>query len=385
MAGLISKVFKAKWLLLGIALVLLLVWILRPFLDVFVYGIFVYYITRPIKQWLSRYIKNEGILVSVSLLLLALPLIILIAYTLLVGMSQLMAVVNSYGLTAALPSGPLTNMTTSFSRLQSNVTSGNFTLESVTDITRQDWYQTISGYSGNLPLLQAIAFSTGSTIVDIAFKLFIIFLVGFYMLKEDTHMQRWFAGTFPKLMDEHNRLLPRYASAVDADLQKLFFGNLLSIVFFAIIAAVVFEGLSIFAPVPSLQIPSPILLGILCGAAALIPIVGMWLVAGPLFLYLLINSLIAGTLFTHFGYFLFMILAIFVFVLTIPSFVIQPFMARGQVHSGLLMFAYVLGPLVFGISGLFLGAIVLVLVTHYFGIVVPEMAAEGQESHDFDL
>jgi predicted PurR-regulated permease PerM len=98
-----------------------------------------------------------------------------------------------------------------------------------------------------------------------------------------------------------------------------------------------------------------------------------------------INSLIAGTLFANIGYLLLMFFVIFFVVMTIPSFIIQPYMARGQVHTGLLMFAYILGPLVFGISGLFLGAIVLVLLTHYFGIVVPTIAQDGQENHDFHL
>jgi len=381
-AGLISKVFRAKWLLLGIVLILLLIWILRPFLDVFIYGIFVYYITRPIKRWLGRYIKNEGLLVSVSMLLLALPLIILITYTLLIGVSQLMAVIYSHGLASALPSGPLANLTQSFSGLESSLSSGNFTAQNLTDITHEDWYVMVSGYSGNLPLIQSIVIATGSTVADIIFKLFIIFLVAFYMLKEDAHLQRWFSDNYPGIMAEHNRLLPRYCKAVDADLQKIFFGNLLSIAFFAIIAAVVFEGLSILAPDTSLQIPSPILMGILCGASALIPLIGMWLVVGPVLLYVAGTSLIAGTLFPNIGYFIIMVIVIFLFVQTIPAFVIQPIMARGQVHTGLLMFAYILGPLVFGISGLFLGAIVLVLVTHYFGIVMPEIVRGGHENHD---
>ena len=41
-----------------------------------------------------------------------------------------------------------------------------------------------------------------------------------------------------------------------------------------------------------------------------------------------------------------------------------------------MMFAYILGPIVFGISGLFLSAIVLVLLTHYFMIVVPRLTQD---------
>jgi predicted PurR-regulated permease PerM len=43
------------------------------------------------------------------------------------------------------------------------------------------------------------------------------------------------------------------------------------------------------------------------------------------------------------------------------------------------MFAYIIGPLVFGISGIFLGAIVLVLLTNYFSTVLPELSRARHE------
>ncbi len=61
-----------------------------------------------------------------------------------------------------------------------------------------------------------------------------------------------------------------------------------------------------------------------------------------------------------------MFLFIFIFVTTVPGFVVGPYLARGNVNTGLLMFAYIIGPLVFGITGIFIGAIVLVLLTNYF-------------------
>ncbi len=69
MLGLLQRLYNTKWLIFGVALVALLLWIMQPFLDVFIYAIFLYYITRPIKRWLSQYIKNEGLPVLVSLLL----------------------------------------------------------------------------------------------------------------------------------------------------------------------------------------------------------------------------------------------------------------------------------------------------------------------------
>jgi predicted PurR-regulated permease PerM len=382
MSGLLERVYNAKWLLFGIALVLLLLWIMRPFLDVFVYAIFVYYITRPIKRRLDRHVKNEALSVAVSLVLLALPLILVISYTLLIGLSQLTAVVQDYGLSAAIPASQLANVTEAFAGIQKNVSSGSIDLLNLSAITEQEWYRTISGYSGALPMLQAIAFAAGSTVIDVLFKLFIIFLISFYLLKEDDKIQRWFCSVFPGLVEEHNGVFAKFFRAVDSDLQKIFFGNLISIVIFAIIAAIAYELLSMFAPVPSLQIPSPILLGILTGGSALIPIIGMWLVAGPLLLYLLASSIIAGTFFANIGYFIFMVLFIFIFVLTLPPFFVQPLISRCNVPMGLLMFAYVFGPLVFGITGLFLGAIVLVLLTNYFTVVVPELTRAGSRNHD---
>ena len=372
MPGLLRRLYDAKWLLFGAALILLLLWIMRLFLDVFIYAIFLYYITRPIKRWLSRYIRNEGLQVLISLLLLALPIILVISYTLLTGLSQLMGVVQSHGLTGAVPSGPLANLTATFSGFQQNVTSGHMDWG---NITEQDWFRTLSGYSGSLPTVQAVLLALGGTVADIVFKAFIIFFIAFALLKDDRRIKEWFEKTFPFLLEEHNGLFRRYMNGVDADLQKIFFSNLLSIVFFAVIAVVAYNLLNLFAPA-SMQIPSPILLGILTGVAALIPIVGMWLVVGPLTVYLIVSSLVAGAFFTNIGYFIFMFLFIFIFVTTLPGFVVGPYLARGNVNTGLLMFAYIIGPLVFGITGIFIGAIVLVMLTNYFRHVVPEFSRE---------
>ena len=370
MPSFLQRLYSAKWLIFGVALILLLLWIMQRFLDVFVYAIFLYYITRPIKRWLSKYIRNESLQVLVALLLLALPVILVISYTLLVGLSQIMGIAQSYGFAGMIPSGTLANLTSAFSALRQSWSNGQFEW---TNITQQGWFQTISGYSDVLPSIQAFLIATGLIVADILLKLFIIFFIAFALLRDDCRLKAWFEQTFPSLMEEHHGLFARYIKGVDADLQKIFFSNLLSIVFFAIIAVLSYHLLNMFAP-PSLQIPSPILLGILTGVAALIPFIGMWVVVGPLTAYLIINSLIAGTFFADIGYFIFMFLFIFLFVTTVPGFVVGPYLSRSNVNAGLLMFAYIIGPLVFGITGIFIGAIVLVLLTNYFRTVVPEFS-----------
>jgi predicted PurR-regulated permease PerM len=368
---LLDRIYNAKWLIFGVALLLLLLWIMRPFLDVFVYAIFLYYITRPIKRRLSKYIKNDSLVVAVSLWLLALPIILVITYTLLYGLSQMNTVIQGQGLSGFMPARQLTNLTNAFSDVQQNVTSGNFSLN---NLGQQGWYRVVSNYSDTMPMIQSVLIATGSTIADIVFKLFLIFFIAFGMLRYDAGIARWFSGTFSRFMAEYNGLLPRYVQGVDSDLQKIFFGNLLTIISVAILAVVTFNVINVIAPVPQMQIPVPILLGVLCGVSSLIPIVGMWLVVGPLMLYILAASILAGTFMPNLGFFILIFIFIFIVVTTLPQFVVTPYIARGQVNSSLLIFAYLIGPLVFGITGIFLGAIVLVLLTNYVNIVLPEIS-----------
>lgn len=379
MQGLFSRIYRAKWIILGIILILILLWVAWPFLVAIVYGIFLYYVTKPIKQKLKPYFKNETLLVTVCMLLLVLPLILIMGYTLLLAVNQFNSVMHSVGL-QSISQGPLSNMSSTVTDLTSGISlkdleSGNFT-----SIAEAKWYQALSGYSGSIFGLQQIIVATGMTIIDIIFKVFLMIIIAFYLLRDDYKVVAWFRETFPDVEQEHDYLLPRYLRAVDEDLEKIFFGNILSIVFFAIIAATVFNLLNMFAPDASLLIPSPILLGMLCGAAALIPVVGMYIVTIPLFVFILIKSLLAGALMPHILFFIVMVVLIVLAVQTLPDFVLRPFMARGQVNTGLLMFAYILGPIVFGIAGLFIGAIALVLLTHYFRIIVPQLTKDSKST-----
>jgi len=372
MPGIFKWAYDAKWLIFGLLLVLLLLWVAWPFLTVIVYAIFLYYIAKPIKRKLRPYVKNDTLLVTLCLFLLVLPLILIIGYTMLVALSQLNAVIAGLGL-QSLPQGPLSNLSTTVSQAQHNLTMENVMAGNFSAIVPQDWYQALSGYSSSIASLQQVVVATGMTIVDIIFKLFLMLIIAFYLLRDDERLKSWFLATFPVLAHEHDDMLLRYAREVDEDLEKIFFGNILSIVFFAIVAAFVFSLLNVFAP-PSMQIPMPILLGILCGVSALLPVVGMFIVIIPLFLYIMVNSLIAVAFLSNLVFFILMVAVVIIFVETLPDFVVRPFMARGKVNTGLLMFAYILGPIVFGIAGLFIGAIVLVLLTHYFTIVAPSIS-----------
>ncbi len=367
--------YDAKWIILGLILILVLLWVAWPFVNVLFYAIFLYYATRPLKLKLKPYIKNETLLVTTCMFLLVLPILIIVAYTLLLAVAQFNGVAQSVGL-QSLQEGPLANMSVVVSNIQHTISINDIKSGNFSSIVSQSWYQTLSGYSGSIAGIQGILYSTGMTIINLTFKVFLMIIIAFYMLREDNTLIIWFKSTFPALVQERDGLLVRYMKAVDNDLQKIFFGNILSIVFFAFLAVFLFTILNTFSPDPTLSIPSPILLGILCGVSALLPLVGMFVITVPMFIYILIQALMAGTLIANLGYFVLMVLVVLLLLQVLPGFFIGPMMARSQVNTGLLMFAYILGPIVFGIAGIFIGAIVLVLLTQYFKIIVPQLAKD---------
>ena len=56
-----------------------------------------------------------------------------------------------------------------------------------------------------------------------------------------------------------------------------------------------------------------------------------------------------------------------------PPFVHLSLRGEGGLHVGLVMFAYIFGPILFGWYGLFLGPIALVAITHFARLVLPEL------------
>jgi predicted PurR-regulated permease PerM len=57
----------------------------------------------------------------------------------------------------------------------------------------------------------------------------------------------------------------------------------------------------------------------------------------------------------------------------IPDMVLRPYVSARDLHMGTVMFAYLLGPLLFGWYGIFLGPMLLVIAVRFNRIVLPEL------------
>jgi len=339
---------RAIWFLLGTVLLGALGFVLYSFVGTFVFGIFVYYSTRPIYRRLREHVGSPSIAAAVALVLLALPALLLLAYTLAVAVQEANRVLDAVefaGLQRAIR--PYVDISLIVQNPQEI-------------LDHPDLRTIVREFFGN-------AFSYLGFIGTALLHLFVMVGIAFYLLRDDRRLARWFEATFPGDGD----LLGRDGHVVDRDFSNIFFGNILNAVITAVIGSLAYNLID-FASPAAVGIPYPTLLGSLAGVASLVPVVGMKLVYVPAALYLVVTSVQAGPELLWFPA-VFAVVS-FVVVDVIPDLVLRPYVSGRGLHLGMVMFAYIFGPLLFGWYGIFLGPMLLVLLVHFVRIVLPELA-----------
>jgi predicted PurR-regulated permease PerM len=341
------------WWAFGLALAAALVFVAYSFVGTLVFGLFIYYATRPIYRQLRRALDSPSLAAAVSLFALVLPALALIGYALTIVLQE----IDRYANAAPIDFGQYGIEIDDFEgiadpeTLLQNGLEGMLTSVSIGDVI---------GPLGS-------AFGTVAVLGIAAIHLFVMLAMAFYLLREDHRLARWF---FHRFGDERG-IVDNFFSAVDRDFNSIFFGTILNAILTGTIAVITYSILNVFAP-EGASIPAPALVGLLAGIASLIPVVGMKLVYFPVAIVLLIQSLVAGIP----GGVAFVIVfaaVSFVVVDTIPDLVLRPYVSGRSLHVGMLMLAYTLGPLLFGWYGIFLMPMLLVCVVHFAKIVLPEL------------
>jgi predicted PurR-regulated permease PerM len=140
------------------------------------------------------------------------------------------------------------------------------------------------------------------------------------------------------------------------------------------LGVLVYSGIDIFSPSKAIDVPYPVLLGVLSGIANLIPVVGMKLIWIPLASYMWGNAYLTGILIENTSFLIFATLAIYFIVDSFPDTILRPYLAgREHIPMGLLFFTYIFGTAVFGLAGIILGPIILVVTVNFFRLVLPEI------------
>ncbi|MFB6269176.1 MAG: AI-2E family transporter [Halobacterium sp.] len=344
---------RAGWWAIAVVLGAAVAYTVYRFPGTFVLGVFIYYATRPVYRQLRRWIRQPTVAAVVALVTLALPAILLVAYTTAVGLQELDAILSAR-----------------------NVDLGQIEryLEPYIDVS--GIVQDPESFLNQPSVQEAIQSSLSDALNYLGFltslfvHLFAVIVLAFYLLRDDHHLAAWFRRRFA----DGGGVTDAYARAIDRDLSTVFFGNILFAFATGVIAAIAYGTLDAFSP-DAIAIPYPVLLGLLTGVASLIPVIGIKLVWIPLAAWLAFAAFQAGT-----GYVFVAVFALVAAVIVdfIPDLLLRPYVSGRDLHLGLVILAYVFGPLLWGWYGLFLGPMVLVLVVHFVRLVLPELLA-GEE------
>ncbi|WP_262178031.1 AI-2E family transporter [Haloarcula laminariae] len=361
---------RAFWIGFGVVLAAVMLFVTYSFIGTFVFGVFIYYATRPLYRRVQRRVRQRTVSALLSLFLLALPVLALLYYTIAIAVQEFTRFAQTTDV------GPYADAVEPYINVSEVVQNPQALLSDAAGPgTIVDTLGQFVGYLGVV----------GTGLVHA----FVMFALAFYLLRDGPRLAEW-----GKRFLDRRGVLDRYFHEVDRSFHKVFYGNILNAIVTGAIGAIAFSLVDFAAPA-GFAVPYPALTGLLAGAASLIPIIGMKIVYVPMALYLAVDAGLDGG---EWGFVALFVGVAFVVVDTIPDLVVRPYVSGGGslplgpfgrrepaperdsnpgLHTGTLMFAYVLGPFLFGWYGLFLAPMILVLVAHFARTVLP-VIVEGE-------
>ncbi|MFB6295680.1 MAG: AI-2E family transporter, partial [Halobacteriales archaeon] len=76
------------WVLLGLFVAGVFAFVFYAYVGTFVFAIFIYYATRPVYRRVKKRVRPPSLAAGISLFLLALPLLLLLGFTLLIALRE---------------------------------------------------------------------------------------------------------------------------------------------------------------------------------------------------------------------------------------------------------------------------------------------------------
>ena len=322
------------------------------FIAAITIAVFLYYSTRRFYRWLAKLRLPRRVRAVLTLSTLGVPLVLLLSYTVVLVAYEFRAIVENY---------PVEEFATSH-------IDGIESADSLPDPTING---IVTAYQmGELDPVVDLATNNAefitSLITAFLLNLLIIVVVTYYLLLDGSRAHEWL------LRFDDEAVVREYFEAVDEELEAVLFGNLLNVIIISLVAVVVYMGYNAFVPAAA-EVPYPALAGALTGIASLIPVIGMKIVYVPLAAAAAVPTLNSGgdvTILVYIGGFL---LLTVILVDTIPDLFLRPYLSGKRTHVGLLMLAYIFGPIVFGFYGLFLAPIILVLGLTFAQTALPRL------------
>ncbi|MFC5972664.1 AI-2E family transporter [Halomarina salina] len=342
-----SRARIGYWLLALLALVVL-VGAVYLFVGTLVTGLFLYYAVRPINRRIRSRIDGDGLAAMLTLVLVVLPLLALVGYVAFVAVQNVNSVFAQYNVQSLIQPYVDVEQIRNLSELANEP-------RALLEQLRQ------SGFQGVVSMILGVVGILANAVVHV----FLMTAVVFYLLRDDRKFAGWYrsavgTGSPAHVIGQH----------MDRDISSVYFSNVLFMTSIAVFSAAFYSAFNVVAP-SSVQIPLPIVLGVLTGVASIVPLVVGKIVYVPIavFLFGAAFQSPAEVLLYPIGFTVFA----FLFLDFIPLTFLLPLLAGRSLHSGLMIFAYVGGTLVFGWYGLFLGPLILVVGLRIAQDIVPAL------------
>ncbi|GGL50294.1 AI-2E family transporter [Halocalculus aciditolerans] len=315
-------------------------------LGTFLLGVFMYYGARPMHRRVERHSPSQGLAATATLLVTALPFLLVAGYFAVLALGELAPQLAEY---------------------RSILATAGIDVDALLTHPARQLYGYLMANGASTPVHIDIALSYLGHASNWLANVGVALLVAFTLLRDGHRLRAWFA----RLVGPGS-LAMAYASAVDADLESVYFSNVIIVAFVAIVSELLFQGYNVLAP-PAVALPFPTVLAIAMGLASLVPLIAGKVVYLPAAGYLGWQAAQVDDALLVFP--LAFLLVTFVVADFVPLTFVLPQIAgrRMDLRVELVMFGYVVGTVVFGWYGLFLGPLLVVLVAEAADRVLPRL------------
>ncbi|WP_410767353.1 AI-2E family transporter [Haloferax sp. DFSO60] len=339
------------WWAFGLLLLGVAAWVGYNYLGWIVFGLFTYYVGRPITRWIQQYISSRTIAAALTLTFIIVPIILFITLFLGVALNQALQILSSDAATAFI-----NRLQLPFQQLPSDP------VDAITVILQDPTYSSIFGQ------VSGFAGALAATL----FNMFLMLIFAFFLLIQEHSLSQW----FKKNIFGTDSLAVDYLRSVDRGLTSVFFGYTLTIFVIMILSAIIYLVFNFISP-GGIRIPYAILLAVVTGVFTLIPLVGRSVV------YAFIVAIMAAQVFQTSPQLLwipivFFALMVLVFDNVVRTY-IRPYLSGKSYNMALVMFAYLLGPALFGWYGIFMGPLLMVVIVEFITQIMPRFAGVEPE------
>lgn len=349
-----SKRTAIVFLAIVLAVVLLLLgYIAKPFVEPVAIAVIITVAFYPLHRWISRRIKKPGLAALTTILCLLLGFAI------------------PLGLIVVAAGGQAVNAAQFLS--QKSAEQGGFmalvmrliekpiaVIGRHTNVSAESVRQQLASHLEQVGLtLLTLSASILGNLVGLVGNMVLAFFTAFFLFRDGEYLVNRLVRLMPLNETRGRRLMSSVGDAIVAN-------------FYAIVAVGGAQGLLVTIGFLIVGVPSAILLGVAAAVCSLIPIVGASLVWLPADGYLLFTGHIFAALF---------LVLWGVFVVSMADNVVRPLVVSGKVQANplLLLFALLGGAQAFGFLGIFLGPVLLSLITATF-TTISEVSAEPADT-----